>query len=308
MTQKGFRHLHPILFGLLILTGIFLLICGGISLLVNSASRHDRREIFGQKDGVGVIDLQGVIVSPEETLQDLLEFRRNDKVKAIVLRIDSPGGAVGASQEIFQEVLRTNRSKPVVASMGSVAASGGYYAALGAERILANPGTITGSIGVIVKFANLEELFGKIGYRSEVIKSGKLKDLGSPSRPLSEEERALLQGLIDNVHAQFIQSVAENRHLPAEQVRALADGRVFSGEQAEQAGLIDALGNFTDAAILAAELGGLKPEAEMPWLIYPEKEEFPFIPEFLRGSGSDALLGRVFQQIPGLCYEWALAQ
>ena len=305
--QKGLRHNHPILFGLFILAGIFLLFCGGISLLISSASRHDRGEIFGQKEGLGIINLQGLIVSPEETLRDLLEFRTNDNVKAIVLRIESPGGAVGASQEIFQEVKRINKLKPVVASMGSVAASGGYYAALGAERIMANPGTITGSIGVIIKFANLQELFEKIGYRSEVIKSGRLKDIGSPNRPLSEEERGLIQGLIDNVHEQFVRAVAESRLLPIEQVRGLADGRIFSGEQAKEAGLIDGLGNFTDAALLAGELGGLD-TTEMPHLIYPKRDEFPFISRFLRGAEGQAILNRYLFQVPGLAYEWTLAQ
>ena len=191
--------------------------------------------------------------------------------------------------------------------MGSVAASGGFYAALGAERIMANPGTMTGSIGVIFIFANLQELFEKIGYRSEVIKSGRLKDIGSPNRPLSEEERGLIQGLIDNVHEQFVRAVAESRLLPIEQVRGLADGRIFSGEQAKEAGLIDGLGNFTDAALLAGELGGLD-TTEMPHLIYPKRDEFPFISRFLRGAEGQAILNRYLFQVPGLAYEWTLAQ
>ncbi len=305
MTTKGFRQLHPVLTGFLILAGIFVLFLGGIRLIIGSLSQPEKSDFFGQREGIGIISLQGMIVSPEETLRDLADFRENNKVKGIVLRIDSPGGTVGASQEIFEEVKRTNKEKPVVASLGSVAASGGYYAALGTEQIIANPGTITGSIGVIIKFANLEDLFAKIGYRSEVIKSGKLKDIGSPSRPITEEERTLIQTLIDNVHEQFIRAVAENRLLPLEKVRAMADGRIFSGEQAKEAGLIDDYGNFYDAVFLAAELGGLETGSKMPRLIYPNKNKFPFM-EFLNSEAGNSLFNRIGSTFPGLFYQWSL--
>ncbi len=305
MTTNGFRQLHPVLSGFLILAGIFILFFGGIRLIIGSFSQPEKSEFFGLREGVGIISLQGMIVSPEETLRDLVAFRENSKVKAIVLRVDSPGGTVGASQEIFEEVKRTNREKPVVASLGSVAASGGYYAALGAEKIISNPGTITGSVGVIIKFVNLEDLFAKIGYRSQVIKSGKLKDIGSPSRPLTEEERALLQSLIDNVHEQFIHAVAESRLLPLEKVRAMADGRIFSGEQAKEAGLLDDHGNFNDAVLLAAELGGLATDSKMPHLIYPKRDKFPFL-EFLNSEGTDSLFNRIGLSFPGLFYQWAM--
>lgn len=305
MTSKGFRQLHPVLSGFLILAGIFILFFGGIRLIIGSFSQPEKSEFFGQREGVGIISLQGMIVSPEETLNDLVRFRENNKVKAIVLRVDSPGGTVGASQEIFEEVKRTNKEKPIVASFGSVAASGGFYAALGAEKIIANPGTITGSVGVIIKFANLEDLFAKIGYRSEVIKSGKLKDLGSPSRALTVEERDVLQALIDNVHDQFIHAVAESRLLPLEKVRAMADGRIFSGEQAKEAGLIDAHGNFNDAILLAAELGNIETGSKMPRLIYPKRDKFQFL-ELLNSDGTDSLFNQIGLTFPGLFYEWAL--
>ncbi len=307
MTQLGLRRRHPVLFGLLILAGIFLLFWGGVRVLVSSASRPEKRGIFSLQKGIGVIELTGVLVSSEEILQNLTEFRQDDTVQAIVLRIDSPGGAVGASQEVYTEVQRTNKIKPVVASLGSVAASGGYYAALGAERIIASPGTITGSIGVIIKFMNLSALFDKIGFHSEVVKSGKLKDMGSPERPITEEERALLQGLIDNVHSQFVDAVVASRHLTADIVRPMADGRIFSGEQAKEKGLIDDFGNFTDAVMLAAELGGLDTGNTMPRLIYPAKKDFPFL-ELLRGEGSDAIWNHFISRFPGLFYEWSLSR
>jgi protease-4 len=299
----GFGQRHPVLIGLFILSGIFLLFLGGISLFFFSfLSSRDRPALFDTHEAIGVIDLKGVIMSPEEIIADLTSFRRNDKIKGILLRIDSPGGAVGASQEIYEEVKRTNRVKPVVASLGSVAASGGFYAALGAERILASPGTITGSMGVIIKFPNLEVLFDKIGYQSTVIKSGAMKDIGAANRPMTEEERALLQKLIDTTLGQFVRAVAESRSMSEEEVRILADGRIFSGEQALEHGLIDGLGNFTDGVMAVAELAGLK-DRETPKLIYPKKEGFSFF-KLLAGSGQDNLWNRLGAAYPILSYEW----
>ena len=229
--MSTFRQKHPIILGLFILTGIFFLFLGGISLLLSSLiSNSTGSDFFIQGEGVGIVDLKGIIVSSEQVIKHLTEFRNNAEVKSIVLRIESPGGAVGAAQEIFQEIKRTSQVKPVIASMGSMGASGGYYAALGADNIFANPGTMTGSIGVIVKFPNLESLFEKIGYKSEVIKSGPLKDIGASNRPLTAEERSLMQALIDNVYEQFVRDTAEARGLPEETVRKLADGRVYTGE------------------------------------------------------------------------------
>ncbi|MEW6427970.1 MAG: signal peptide peptidase SppA [Thermodesulfobacteriota bacterium] len=251
---------------------------------------------------MGVVELFGPILSPEDTLADLAEMRRDDAVKAIVLRIDSPGGAVGAAQEIYAEVLRTDKVKPVIASMGSLAASGGYYAAIGARKIYANPGTLTGSIGVIAKFANLEELFAKIGYRSEVIKSGALKDIGSPDRTMTEEERLLLQEVLDSVHGQFIAAVAQRRNLAEDEVRKLADGRILSGQQAMTAGLIDGFGNLTDAAQAAAAAGGVEDGGE-PKLIYPGKDE-PFWKKFLSVQADSWIAALSRLRLPFLSYEW----
>lgn len=302
-SKRLFRQDHPVLKGFIVLGAVFLFIWGGITFFISAVTRPAKTELFG-KEGVGVIELKGVIVSPEDTIDDLITFRTNANIRAIVLRVDSPGGAVGASQELYEEIRRTNKIKPVVASLGSVAASGGYYAALGSERIIASAGTLTGSMGVILKFANLEELFGKIGYKSEVVKSGDLKDIGSPDRPMTQEERDVLQTLIDNVHDQFVRAVTESRKLPEEAVRKIADGRIFSGEQAKELGLIDQLGNFTDAALLAAELAGLK--KEMPRLIYPEEKGFSLF-KLLAGEKTQTVLGRAITPAPVLSYEWTVA-
>jgi protease IV len=301
MPNRSFRQRHPVLLGFLILGAIFLLFWGGMAYFLSSFFKSPRTELFGAREAVGVIELNGLIATSEETIRQLTEFRRNSAVKAIVVRIDSPGGAVGASQEIYVEVRRTNEVKPVVVSMGSVAASGGLYAALGAERIIANPGTLTGSIGVIIKFANLKELFDKIGYQSEVIKSGRLKDIGSLDRSMLPEERQMLQEVIDSVHRQFIGAVVESRGLPEEQVAGFADGRIFSGQKAKELGLIDQLGNFTDAVKLASELGGIKTEA--PPLIYPAEKDFSLLRFFVRTEDA-AMLNRFLRPAPVLAYEW----
>jgi len=301
MSERLFRHRHPVFSGLLVLAAIMLFFWGGITFFVSSLTSPSQAEIFARQ-GIGVVDVKGVIVESEETIEQLVSFRENEKVLAIVLRVDSPGGTVGASQEIYEEVRRTNAIKPVVASMGSVAASGGLYVSLGAAQIVANAGTLTGSMGVIFKFANLEGLFEKIGYKSEVVKSGKLKDIGSSSRPMTEEERQMLQGLIDIVHGQFVQAAVESRAVPEEKVRRIADGRIFSGQQAKEYGLVDQLGNFTDAVLLAAELAGIDRE-KMPQLIYPEEEEFTIF-RLLTGKKSQSLFHQTTVSGPVLAYEW----
>lgn len=300
MTQRLFRQEHPVLLGVGILGCIFLVFWGGIIFLVSRVI-HPGRNLPGGP-GVGVVEVFGPILTPEDILADLAELRQDDSVKAIVLRIDSPGGAVGAAQEIYTEVLRTDKVKPVIASMGSLAASGGYYAAIGARKIYANPGTLTGSIGVIAKFANLEDLYAKIGYRSEVIKSGALKDMGSPDRKMTEEERQLLQTVLDSVHAQFIAAVAERRNLAENEVRKMADGRILSGEQAMNAGLIDEFGNFTDAAEAAAEAGGLK-DPKDPILIYPDADQ-PFWKKYLAAKASSWFPALLRRRLPMFSYEW----
>ncbi len=304
MSKRLFRQEHPILFGLMVLGVTFMVFLGGITFFIAKSIFPQKTDIF-KSPGVGIITLEGVILSSDQIIAELTEFRENENIKAIVIRIDSPGGAVGASQEIFDEIEQTSKSKPVIASMASVAASGGYYAALGANKIIANPGTLTGSIGVIIKFANLQKILDKVGYQSEVIKSGKHKDIGSFARPITEDERLLMQSLIDDVHEQFVLAVSEARDLPIEQVRDLADGRIYTGKQAKEHGLIDRLGNFTVAATLAAELAGL--ETKNLNLVYPKKSGFSIL-KTLAGEKSQAVFNRFIPSSPALMYEWSLAR
>ncbi len=224
--------------------------------------------MFGDK--VGVLEVKGVIANVQPTIEELAKFRRDGSVKAVVVRIESPGGGVSPSQELYQEIRRTVREKPVVVSMGSVAASGGYYIACAAQKIYANPGTITGSIGVILQFTNFEELLRKIGFRMEVVKSGPYKDVGNPGREMTAEEKAYLQEMVDNVHQQFVRDVARGRRMKVEKVREVADGRIFTGEQAMELGLVDELGNLKDAINAAAKMAAIEGE---PKIVYPEKEK-----------------------------------
>lgn len=217
------------------------------------------------EDRIALIRVEGVIMDSQVTVGELRRFSENPSVKAIVLRIDSPGGGVVPSQEIHDAVkrVRTKNNKTVIASMGSVAASGGYYIAAATDRIVANPGTLTGSIGVIMETANVEGLLQKIGVEGVVIKSGKFKDVGSPLRKMSEEERGLLQAVMDDVHKQFIEAVAEGRAIELTDAQALADGRIFTGRQAKEAKLVDDLGDLEDAIQLAADAVGIEGEPKV---------------------------------------------
>jgi protease-4 len=227
---------------------------------------------------VALIRVEGMIVDSKDTIYEIKEYVKDPLIKAIVLRIDSPGGAVAPAQEIYEEIKKAVAKKKVIASMGSIAASGGYYIASPATKIIANPGTLTGSIGVIMEIPNLEGLMSKLGIKTEVVKSGEKKDMASVFRGIKKEERAILQKVLDNVHDQFITAVAEGRKMSYEDVKQLADGRIFTGEQALKVGLVDKLGNIEDAVQVAAELSGIKGE---PVLI-SKKERFSLI-DLIRG-------------------------
>ena len=221
----------------------------------------------GQK--VAIVEIEGTIIDTSDVVRELREDLDNSAVRAVVVRINSPGGVVGPTQEVYGELRRLRKAgKPVVASLGAVAASGGYYIAAAANRIYANPGTLTGSIGVIMQLANVEGLFKKIGVDYVVVKAGAHKDIGNPSRPMTPEERRILQALLDDVHAQFIDAVADGRHLERRAVVAFADGRIFSGAQAKSLHMVDALGGLEDAVEGAAELAGLPPH---PRVIQPRR-------------------------------------
>jgi protease-4 len=218
--------------------------------------------------GIGVIDLKGVIMDSKRFRNDFKDLEEDDQVRGILVRLDSPGGSVAPSQEIYQ-VIKSSK-KPVYASMGSVAASGAFYAAMGAKKIYANPGTITGSIGVIMEFANLEKLYEWAKVKRYVIKTGAFKDSGSEYREMRADERALLQGMVDQVLGQFKQAIIDGRGMDAQVLDPLADGRIFSGEQAKAYGFVDDLGTFSDAVHALAEHVGIKNKDGSVPLIYPE--------------------------------------
>ncbi|MGO9622257.1 MAG: signal peptide peptidase SppA [Desulfobaccales bacterium] len=234
---------------------------------------------------VGVVEIKGIISDSRTTLKQLDDFRDDPSIKAIVLRINSPGGAVGPSQEILREVEKIRRKKKVVASLGTLAASGGYYIACGADLIMANKGTATGSIGVIMEFTNVEGLTKKIGLDFFTLKSGRYKDVGSPFRPMTPEEKEYMQHLLDNIYQQFLSDVARNRKIPLEQLRPLAEGRIYTGEEARQLGLVDVFGNLEDAIEKAGRMGGIQGKVEA---VYPPKES-TFLHYLLGGDTEETL-------------------
>ncbi len=228
-------------------------------LVVNLSLNHDDLALGSLNKRVGLVEIVGDIESSEGIVDQLEHMRRDSSIRAVVLRLDSPGGGVAASQEIYDAVLRVRKEdKPVVASMGSVAASGAYYVACAADSIVSNPGTLTGSIGVILSFPNTEELFKKVGVRFEVVKTGKYKDIGSLSRPMTPDEKALLQGVLSNVYEQFVNAIADGRGMEKSDILPYADGRIFSGSQALEYGFVDRLGDLDDAIRLAGELGKIQ--------------------------------------------------
>ncbi len=221
-------------------------------------------ELSGGKDKVACVELTGPIFNSKDIVNQLKKYQKNKSIDAIVFRIESPGGTIGASQEIYEEVKKIRDSgKIIVASMGNIAASGGYYVACGANKIVANPGTITGSIGVIIEFLNIRELADKLGLKFEIIKSGKFKDTGNPYRELTPEERKYFQKVIDDSFQQFVETVHKERGIDKESLLSIADGRIFTGKQAKELRLIDELGSYEDAISLAIKLSGISEDAKI---------------------------------------------
>ncbi len=277
---KGFFTLVGAVFSILIVLTILLSLFAGDSGLA-----------LGDK--VGIVKIEGVIVDSIDINRQIREFSERDDIKGVIIRINSPGGSVAPSQEIYGEVKRLSSRKKVVASMSSVAASGGYYIALGADKIVANPGTITGSIGVIVQFMNFEGLLSKIGLKGNVIKSGEFKDSGSPLREMTDVEKKLLQDLVDDVQAQFVEAVVEGRDLEPETVRKLADGRIFSGSQAFDLGLVDEMGGLAEAVELVAKMAGMD---EDPSIVYSKKKVDGILKYFM-GDEPGSLFGNLYSGI-----------
>lgn len=265
-------------------------------------------EVLPAGDRVALLPLRGAIVDEEWFLGELEHFRDDGGVRAFVIEIESPGGAVGASQSIYDALrdLRDGDDRPVIAWMGDVAASGGYYAAMGADSVLALPGTITGSIGVIMEFPNAEELLRNVGLGWEIVKSGEHKDMGNPTHALGAADRAILQALVDDVYGQFVDVVTENRPLGRSEVERLADGRVFSGRQAVELGLVDRLGTLDDAIAVAGRMAGL---GEEPRLQHPRERRFGLwdLVWGLTDTEARGLLNTLVPMhsgTPRLLYEW----
>jgi protease IV len=269
-------------------------------------SRQDSGELSLSTNKIAVIPIEGEILESRDTLELLRKYAGNTTVKAIVMRINSPGGAIAPSQEIYSEIRKTRQrsGKPIVASLDSVGASGGYYIAAGCDEIVANPGSITGSIGVILDWMEVDDLIHWAKMRRETITSGAMKAAGSPFRQLTDAERQYLQRIVLQLHQQFVKAVAEGRNgkITEAQVAQLADGRVFTGEEALSLKLIDRLGNLDDAVTLAARKAGVRGE---PSTIYPRRREHTLLDLFTDSNDSQSMIERIAaRRMPRFLYRW----
>lgn len=271
---------HPVVFGMLILLALSVVVYFSF---YRAGFHSGKSKSFSLKDKIGVVSVEGVITDSIKITEQLDEFGKDGSIVAVVLRVDSPGGGVAVSQEIYDAIIELKKTKKVVASMGSVAASGGLLVACAADKIVANPGTITGSISAIMQFANFEELMKKIGVKSSVVKSGQYKDIGSPVREMTPEEKVIVQELVDDIYNQFIDVIIKERKLPREKVIEIADGRVFSGRKAKELGLVDALGDMASAAKLASKLAGKNGSYD---LVYPSKKRSSMLDYFLENAAT----------------------
>lgn len=251
-----------------------------------------RGEARFSKEPVAVYKIEGPIFNSLDTLRDLEDLHSDDHIKVIVLRLDSPGGAVGPSQEIYEQILKIKKDKKVIVSMGTLAASGAYYIACASDKIVASSGTITGSIGVIMESIGLQDLAKTVQVETRVIKSGAYKDVGSPFRAMTESERVYLQNLTDNMYEQFVKAVSDNRKIPIEKMHELAQGRIYSGQQALEVGLVDQLGNIYDAIDLAKTLAGLPQSVEVRWPKEPTAFE-----KFFDGEKAQSLFQGFLQKM-----------
>lgn len=286
------RGLFTIILFLLFI--LFSFIVGiGVGLIIS------REDGFPIGERVAVLEVEGIILDSQPYLDSISKIKKDDGIKAIVLRIDSPGGAVGPSQEIYSEILKLREKKPVIATLGSVGASGGYYIACAAQKILANPGTITGSIGVIAQFVSYEQLLKWAKLDVEVIKSGEFKDVGSPFKKMTETEKQYMQQLIDNVYSQFKLAVSKARGIDSKEMDKIADGRIFTGEQAKDLKLVDELGSLSDAISLAGTLSGIKGE---PNVSYYPKKRMNFLDFILSKLDTNVLSGLPLKERFGLFY------
>lgn len=283
MTRKRFNLLFWLISG----GGVFLFFIICLLAIASYFTNDTSGSLSFSGNQVASLELEGIIADSSDFLDQLKDYGNRSGVKSVVVRINSPGGGVAASQEIYEAIkkFRAETDKKVVVSMSSVAASGGYYIACGADKIFANPGTVTGSIGVIAEWYNYGDLLRWAKMQNVVIKSGDFKDAGSATRPLTDEERAYFQSLIGDMYDQFVAAVAESRNLQKDQVRKLADGRVYTGQQALKYGLVDELGTLQDAIDAAAKMGGIDGS---PVILKPAKRRLSLL-DFLLGYSRSAL-------------------
>lgn len=287
-----FARRHPFLFFLCVICACFtlgLLAVSGIAVLGALAVNSEiSSAIASSRGNIGVVEVTGPILSSKKIIKNLKRFKDDDAIKAIILRVDSPGGGIGPSQEIYRELMKTRETKIVIASMGSVAASGGYYIACATQGIVANSGTITGSIGVIMEYANIEQIAKKIGIFPVVIKSGEYKDMGSPMRELKDSEKQLFQNLVDELHAQFVSDAADARNMEIDVMAKLADGRVYTGQTAMKIKLIDRIGNMDDAVQWAGQMAGIEGELTP---VYPKEDKITLFKKLAETLLQDVTLG-----------------
>jgi protease-4 len=285
--------------------GAFFIFLVALFTLVYLAAKTSRQaEFTGFGDKIAVVDVEGVIIEPRTVVKELKRYAKDGSIKAIILHINTPGGGAAASQEIHDEVkrIRTEKKKPIIASIETLGASGGYYVAVGADKIYANPASIVGSIGVISQWYNYAELLRWIKMKDVTFKAGELKDAGNPAREMTPAERNYIQGIINDMHAQFINAVAEGRNMKADDIKPLADGRVWTGEQALSLKMIDKVGDFETALKETAKSVGISGE---PTIVRPEKEKRTLL-DLLFGDISDLIPTRakLMESHVGFYYLW----
>ena len=277
-----------------------------LGVLIASFASDDttaRGDVFGAK--VAIIPIDGEILGSRDTIEALHRYAKNSSVKAIIMRINSPGGAIAPSQEIYEEIrnVRVRSGKPIIASLDSVAASGGYYIASACDRIVANPGSITGSIGVILRWMETKDLIAWAKLKPQTITSGAMKAAGSPYQDLTDAERAYFQSIVMQLHSQFVRAVAAGRKgkLSEADISKIADGRVFTGEQALGMKLVDQLGNLDDAVRVAGKLGGIDGK---PGTIYPRKRTRGFFDALSDDSDTETAISRILTRRPRFLFQW----
>ena len=272
-----FARRHPFLFFLMVIASCFTVTFIGFIVFVSLGSKmlttQFAQQYTSSGGNIGIVEINGMILSSKKIIRNINVFKNDNDIKAIILRIDSPGGGIGPSQEIYREIMKIKADKKIITSMGSVAASGGYYIASATDGIVANPGTLTGSIGVIMEYVNIMEIAKKIGISPIVIKSGEFKDMGSPLRELKDSEKKIFQALVDELHLQFVNDAATARGIDIKNMAMLADGRVYTGQKALKLKLIDRLGNLDDAVQWAGEMANIKGKLKP---VYPKEDKITF--------------------------------